>query len=511
MSETIQSKRVFSLHEVAQSIQKTLSERYSSSFWVKAEMNKLNHYHYSGHCYPELVEKSAGKIIAQMRANLWRDDYNRLNSNFLNILKEPLKDGIKILFLAKISFDASHGLALRILDIDPAYTLGDLEAEKLQTIRRLQVGGLFDRNKRLLLPQLPQRIAIISVESSKGYADFLSVLDGNPWGYAFFKMLFPAVLQGERAVEDITNQLTRIQKVKKHFDTVVIVRGGGSDIGLASFNHITLAQAVTECSLPVMTGIGHSTNETVCEMVAYHNAITPTKLAEFLIQQFHNSAFPLQKNTEKIQQLSQNILKTSRLQLYTTAKQLPNTATNKLNHSLHRVQQLSKRLHLANSLTVVSEKYRLNTALQKICVLGSGSCQIARRNLQQLQTTLGKSSQTKIESHTKELQALKKHFMNQTERSFQHKKSERNTLTLRMSAAISDYLKNAKQSMAQLERVVTWSDPQRLLQQGFSLTLKNGRVVGSATQVQPGDVIQTVFADGSTVSQVKSTQITENE
>ena len=75
--EDSNEKKILTLLQVMQSIQKTLSERYKSSFWVKAEMNKLNYYPQSGHCFPELVEKKDGKVIAQSRSTLWRDDFLR--------------------------------------------------------------------------------------------------------------------------------------------------------------------------------------------------------------------------------------------------------------------------------------------------------------------------------------------------------------------------------------------------------------------------------------------------
>src|SRR5688572_9785651 len=119
MPNLINEKKVFSLLEVALSIQKTIAARYTNSFWVKAEMNKLNHYSHSGHCYPELVEKKDGKVIAQMKCNLWKADFQRINERFIQLLKEPIKDGINILFCASIQFDPAHGLSMRILDIDP--------------------------------------------------------------------------------------------------------------------------------------------------------------------------------------------------------------------------------------------------------------------------------------------------------------------------------------------------------------------------------------------------------
>jgi exodeoxyribonuclease VII large subunit len=231
---------------------------------------------------------------------MWKDDYFRINSKFIETLNEPLKENIKILFLAKITFDPAHGLSLWIMDIDPSYTLGDLEREKQDTVKQLRNEGIFDRNKTLGLPLLPQRIAIISVETSKGYADFNRIIESNSWGYKFFCYLFPSLLQGDNAIQSIIDQLEKIRKVKHHFDVIAIIRGGGGEVGLSCFNNFRLAKAIATFPLPVITGIGHATNETVTEMIAFANAITPTKLAEYLLQRFHNFAIPVQQSEKKI-------------------------------------------------------------------------------------------------------------------------------------------------------------------------------------------------------------------
>ncbi|MEJ7737990.1 MAG: exodeoxyribonuclease VII large subunit [Chitinophagaceae bacterium] len=320
MPESVKDKTVFSLLEVTKSIQHTLADRYKSSYWIKAEMNKVNFYSHSGHCYPELVQKQDGKVIAQMKSSLWKDDYININSKFLNVLKEPLKDGIKILFLGRISFDPTYGLTLRILDIDPGYTMGDLEREKQDTIKRIRDEGIFEKNKSLQIPLLPQRIAIISVETSKGYADFIKVLETNSWSYTFFYFLFPALLQGEKAIGSIINQLRRIKKVKSHFDVVAIVRGGGGDIGLSCLNDYALAREIALFPIPVLTGIGHATNETVVEMISFSNAITPTKIAEYLIQQFHNFSVPVVKAEEKIIDKSRRLIMDERVKFQAEVK-----------------------------------------------------------------------------------------------------------------------------------------------------------------------------------------------
>ena len=104
------------------------------------------------------LAKQDNKIVAQLKATLWRDDYLRINRNFLKLLNSPLQDGITMLFCARITFDAVHGLALRIIDIDPVFSLGELEREKQESISRLTDEGIFDCNKALAFPLLPKRL-----------------------------------------------------------------------------------------------------------------------------------------------------------------------------------------------------------------------------------------------------------------------------------------------------------------------------------------------------------------
>lgn len=288
MPEEENGIKYFSLLEALTSIQRTLLNRYTSSFWVKAEMMKLNHYVHSGHAYPDLVEKQDNKIVAQTRALIWKDDFEKINKKFITTTKEPLKEGITILLYCRIQFDALYGLSLRIIDIDPLFTLGELEKERLETIKKIKDEGLWDKNKKIPLALLPQRLAIISVQTSKGYSDFMNIIEQEKERYKIFTMLFPSLLQGDNAVDSLILALDTIEIVKEHFDAVLIIRGGGGDIGLACYNNYELVKRITSYPLPVLTGIGHSTNETVSEMVSNTKAITPTDLADFIISRFRN-------------------------------------------------------------------------------------------------------------------------------------------------------------------------------------------------------------------------------
>ena len=85
-----ESPQIFSLKQVVSSIRKTIEERYQQVYWVKAEMHKLNQFA-SGHCFPELLQKENGTIVAQIRGTIWKQSFERINLRFIQVVKEPLK------------------------------------------------------------------------------------------------------------------------------------------------------------------------------------------------------------------------------------------------------------------------------------------------------------------------------------------------------------------------------------------------------------------------------------
>ncbi|MBX2985328.1 MAG: exodeoxyribonuclease VII large subunit [Bacteroidia bacterium] len=463
MSETINGRQIFTLFEVTKSIQKTISERYGNSYWIKAEIIKLNFYKHSGHCYPDLVDKQDGKVVAQMRSTMWRHDFLRINNEFERILKEPLKEGIKVLILARISFSSEHGISLNIQDIDASFTLGDLEKEKQETINKLKAEGIFNQNKSLKIPLLPQRIAVISVETSKGYADFVRVLEEakHTWGYHFFRMLFPSLLQGDGAVRTIIEQLSLIRKVIHHFDVVVIVRGGGGDVGLSCYNHYELAQAIATFPLPVITGIGHSTNETVAEMVALRDAITPTKLAEMLIQQFHNFSDPVQEAEKTIVQKSRLLLDTNKLELFNTGKLFRSVTQGSLLRGKGILSNMSRSItQKAAGLLNTEKQFLAQTSfgIQKDIVFKLGS---SNNTLAQLAQRIKLESISMINNQQTEIRNITKNIENMS--------------------------------------------PVNVLKRGYSIALHNGKPIQTYKQVNVGDSVDIVLYEGTATSIIQST------
>ncbi len=362
-------KQIFPLSKLTAAIERVINTHCSKIVWVKAEIVRLNLYKHTGHCFPELVEKQDGKVIAEIRGNIWKTQFEQINQKFRNVLNEDLGDDMTVVLQATVNYHPVYGISLNIFDIDPEYTLGELARQKAEAILRLKKENIYGANKERSLARLPKTIAIISVSTSKGYLDFLNVIDNNPWNYKFHFMLYPAVLQGEKAVSTIIAQLQNIKKHLEHFDAVAILRGGGGEIGLSCYDNYQLAKAIAEFPLPVLTGIGHSTNLTVSELVSWQNFITPTKMAEFLLQEFHNFAFPLQENINKLNNQCQWLLERKNTELREVTNAIVRTGRFKVERDQQDLHHLTKRLGNATSILFKNEVHQISQLENKVYYL----------------------------------------------------------------------------------------------------------------------------------------------
>lgn len=457
--ETFQDQPVYSLSEIAMSLHRVVERTYPQPYFIKAEILKLNYYPHSGHCYPELVEKEGKSIKAEMRAIIWSSNFLRINHRFLQITGESLKENINILCLASIEYSPKHGLALHIQDIEPTYTLGEMAKNRNAVIERLKKEGVFARNRSLTMPVLPKRIAVISVETSKGYSDFISTLTNNHYGYKFETELFPSILQGDKAIVGITNRLNEIAGRVDEFDCVVIVRGGGGDVGLSCYDDYSMAVSVATFPLPVLTGIGHSTNLSVTDMVAHTHNITPTDVAFSIIQYF--VAFD-----EKLQDLQTRLL--SRVKVV-------------LAEEKNRLVELDARQQIAVPQVLTKFRQQLSTLSQQIAMKSKEMLIVKQSELTGVWQTLVRLNQTKIQRESEQL-------CNWSDQ---------------LEVWRSRSIKQARERLQNMEDKIKLLHPDNILKRGFSITLLNGKAVSDATQVKTGDVICTKVLHGDILSEVK--------
>lgn len=364
--ERFNDRPIYTLSEIGKSLQSIIEKNYNRAYYIKAEIIKLNYYPRTGHCYPELAEKENETIKAQMRAIIWSSAYRAINERFKKITGETLKEGLTILCLATIEFSPQYGLALHIQDIEPTFTLGEMAKNKQAVIDKLKKEKLFDANKKTTLPMVPKRIAVISVETSKGYSDFMITLSKNNWNYKFECQLFPSLLQGEKAITNMVERLAQIKEKIEDFDCVAIIRGGGGDVGLSCYDHYTLANEVARFPIPILTGIGHSTNETVTEMVAFANKITPTAVAYFLIQQYHNFALLIEDYQNSILTKASERIKNDFFILEKQNQILILLAKQLLNQQKERLQHYEKQLELLHPDKILKRGFSITYLNGKI-------------------------------------------------------------------------------------------------------------------------------------------------
>jgi len=479
-------KEIYTLKQVANSIQKTLQERYNRTYWVKAEMHKLN-YTMKGHCYPELVYKENDIIVAEMRGQIWKTNFERIMDTFSKVVKEPIQDGMLLLFEVKIVYHPVYGLSLDIVDIDPSFTLGELHKEREETINRLEKEGLFYKNHQLVFPLLPQRIAVISVESSKGLSDFYSITKSNAWGYTFFFMLFQAQLNGDGAVSSIISQLKRIDKVKSHFDAVVIVRGGGGEIGLSCYNNYELSKAIATFHLPILTGIGHSTNVTVAELVAHKSAITPTELGEFLIQCFHNFSVPVHDALKVIKNKVQSVFKLSKETFQSEVKMFRQVSITRFLNDTNQLKDLTQKvLH--------EVKHKMKTQQNEV-IRFSEWIQIQVQNFNQ-------------KEHL-QLSLLQKQLTNWNTNQKPFLLAKVDQIQKNLTFHSKNYFNKKEQYLKENEQIVNLLNPQNILKRGYVIPLYNGKIIDENMLPEVNDEIELITY--SHTLKTKLTKITKNE
>ncbi len=287
------------LSQLQRSIQEAVVERFPLSLWVSAEVSDLK-VNGSGHCYLELVEKgvSDGVVKAQVRGVIWRGSYSSIAQRFEQETGISLSRGIKILVRATVGYHELYGMSLTISDIDPSYTLGEVERERQQAIAKLKANGSWDVNRSQSLPMLTQRLAIVSSRQAAGYEDFMQELMRSP--YRVETTLFDSAMQGAGAEESIIASLIEIANRREEFDAVVVIRGGGSTNDLRCFDSYRLALHFARFPLPVVAGIGHERDISVVDMVAHTTLKTPTAVAGWLVERMQGLDGWLQRAGEDI-------------------------------------------------------------------------------------------------------------------------------------------------------------------------------------------------------------------
>ncbi len=452
-----------SLSQLANAAKLALKNQFPLPVWVVAEISEMN-VNRTGHCYLELIEKESGgdKILAKTRATIWAFAYRMIQPYFETTTNESLHAGLKVLVKTTVEFHEVYGFSLNIVDIDPQYTLGEIALKRAKVIQQLKDDGVFDMNRLHPLALVPQRIAVISSESAAGYGDFCDELNNNPFGFGFYTELFPAVMQGEQAPQSIIEAFERVYLSIEKFDAVALLRGGGSKSDLSCFDDYNLAYYITQFPLPVLTGIGHERDDSIADMVAHTRLKTPTAIAGFLVDKVSEFDGQLDEYLMYVNDLVQQLIQNKTLELEGQLKRLQTGFV----ESWHYNQQLLMRANSKIEYGLLRFQNNQYKNLEKYSV--------------SLQFLLKKGIEAKAD------------YCKQQQK--------------RLIKGISHSVKEEEKRLVYLQEIMEWANPQKILDRGYSIVSKQGKIIKSSSELAPNDVINIKLAQGSLIGLVDGIQ-----
>lgn len=450
-----------SLRDYLAAIRSVITTQVKPDVWVRAEISELK-VNASGHCYLTLIEKEASgrmNVCAKVSAIIWSNVYRMMSAMFLSVTNQQLQPGMSVLVCVSPNFHEAFGFSLVISDIDPTFTLGDMARRRQEVIEKLKADGVWDMNRELPFPELPQRIAVISSETAAGFGDFINQLEQNQRQFKFYWHLFPAIMQGADAPASIMEALDAVFAAQECFDVVAIVRGGGASADMLAFDDYDLASCCAQFPLPILSGVGHERDTCVLDMVAYQRCKTPTAVGALLVDCFEQAY-------AKLDGLSLSFVDGVRSLLREENERLKNGAMG-----------FVKSVPLA----LTAEEARLSRLNANLRVMVSRRCQQEENRLNACASMLKASTKLKLQSADMNLADLKS----------------------RLQMNIKTLISQKQNRLDLLEQKIELQSPQNLLKKGYSMTLKDGKLVRSAADLKAGDLLETRFAEGSVKSRVE--------
>lgn len=381
-----------SLFELNALVRKSVKLCLPDEYWVQAELSDVRT-NYSGHCYLEFVQKDprGNALVAKARGMIWSNIYGMLKPYFERETGQTFTSGIKVLVKVTVDFHELYGYSLTVVDIDPAYTLGDMARRRKEIIFRLEEEGVLTLNKELEMPLLPQRVAVISSATAAGYGDFCNQLLNNSDGLVFYPHLFAAVMQGDKVEASVIAALNAIYKEVDRWDVVVIIRGGGATSDLSGFDTYDLAANCAQFPLPIITGIGHERDDTVIDMVSHTRVKTPTAAAEFLINRMRETASDLERYISYFHQTIPERIAHSKERLEQWVARIPSRVQMRLQHERFRQERMAVRMNTAWQTRFLREEYRLRLE-QRLATAIEARLQHERHRLQLAQSQVEAAS-----------------------------------------------------------------------------------------------------------------------
>ena len=370
-----------------------------------------------------------------------KDEGSRINAIMFASQTKKIKfvpqDGMKVLVTGKISvFEANGGYQIYV-DEMLEDGVGKLYIAYEQLKKKLENEGLFNKDHKKEIPHIPKRVGVVTAPTGAAIKDIISTIKRR-WPLTEI-YLFPSLVQGEDAKDDIVKQIKKAENFYLPLDTLIVGRGGGSIEDLWPFNEEIVARAIYECKVPIISAVGHEIDFTIADFVADLRAPTPTGAAEMAVPQLSDM---------------KNYLNQVNIRLN-------NTINNKINNNKRKLNDIMARNIFKNPMIIYEKKELYFDSI-----------------LERLKFSLKSLTSAK----EKELIKVKNSYILKNPHQLLEKKGNK-------------YL----QLVSKLETL----SPLLTLQRGYTMTKKEGKVITKSTDLKIKDIIEIVFSDGSVNAEIK--------
>ena len=267
--------------------------------WITGEISGFSQAA-SGHCYLTLKDARS-----QINAIIWRSTAERLQFE--------IENGQEVLCYGSLDVYPQRGTYQFIIERVEPQGLGSLEMAFRQLHAKLERQGLFDQDRKKPLPKFPRRVAVVTSPASAAIRDFLQVLQRR-WG-GLEILVIPAKVQGPGAAQQIANGIEICSRLTPAPEVIVVTRGGGSKEDLWCFNEEIVCRAIANSTIPVLSGVGHEIDVSLCDLVADVRALTPSEAAERLVPNRNEVNKYLIENEQRLRQSLINRLDNARSEL----------------------------------------------------------------------------------------------------------------------------------------------------------------------------------------------------
>lgn len=494
--EDAENSHELGLHDYLRDIEKIIHE-HGKSGWVKAEISAFNVRRWNG--YLDLVEHNAkGEIIAKAVGVIQGQDLKAIKDKFKQGTGSELTADTKVLLYIKPRFDAQRGLSLIVTDIDPAYTLGDMEMKLAMIRANLEGKGIINANKNLSRPIDFTRIAVIAPQESAGLGDFKRESNILQQRQLCEFVVQESIFQGKDAAKSIYEAMTRVwgEHKKTPFDALVIIRGGGAKADLQWLNHERLAEAVCRFPIPVFVGVGHEKDKTILDEIAM-SFDTPSKVIKYILDAIANNALKAKRDFEFIHVTASNHADRYAKQIDMLAESILGKSTSTLQHyqtALIRHEEDIKRsfdlLAQTSHAVLTHEQTVVENAIRTITARA--------RDVDALTTEITVMSRHRLEQATGHVNTLAEDVQNSSRsvvvNAYRELINQGDTIKHEAERRVHE----AKRQIEGLGDIIDAQDPKRVLERGYSLTRNfQGRVIRNMEQANKTQTLYITVSDGT--------------